>query len=186
MKNLNMNLPNRLTLIRIALVPLFIACFYIEAPSAIYVACGIFIAAFLTDIADGYLARSRNQITDFGKLMDPIADKLLAASALIMLTANGILNPIAAIIIIAREFLISGFRLVATGKGVVIAASWLGKIKTTTQAVALVLVMLSTPIRAWLGFKLDVIMVWISVFFTVISAVDYIRKNINCINFDQI
>ena len=111
MKNLNMNLPNRLTLIRIALVPLFIACFYIEAPSAIYVACGIFIAAFLTDIADGYLARSRNQITDFGKLMDPIADKLLAASALIMLTANGMLNPIAAIIIIAREFLISGFRL---------------------------------------------------------------------------
>ena len=109
MKNLNMNLPNRLTLIRIALVPLFIACFYIEAPSAIYVACGIFIAAFLTDIADGYLARSRNQITDFGKLMDPIADKLLAASALIMLTANGMLNPIAAIIIIAREFLISGF-----------------------------------------------------------------------------
>ena len=92
MKNLNMNLPNRLTLIRIALVPLFIACFYIEAPSAIYVACGIFIAAFLTDIADGYLARSRNQITDFGKLMDPIADKLLAASALIMLTANGMLN----------------------------------------------------------------------------------------------
>ena len=180
MKNLSMNLPNRLTLIRIALVPLFIACFYIEAPSAIYVACGIFIAAFLTDIADGYLARSRNQITDFGKLMDPIADKLLAASALIMLTANGMLNPIAAIIIIG------GFRLVATGKGVVIAASWLGKIKTTTQAVALVLVMLSTPIRAWLGFKLDVIMVWISVFFTVISAVDYIRKNINCINFDQI
>ena len=180
MKNLNMNLPNRLTLIRIALVPLFIACFYIESPSAIYVACGIFIAAFLTDIADGYLARSRNQITDFGKLMDPIADKLLAASALIMLTANGMLNPIAAIIIIAREFLISGFRLV------VIAASWLGKIKTTTQAVALVLVMLSTPIRAWLGFKLDVIVVWISVFFTVISAVDYIRKNINCINFDQI
>ena len=177
MKNLNMNLPNRLTLIRIALVPLFIACFYIESPSAIYVACGIFIAAFLTDIADGYLARSRNQITDFGKLMDPIADKLLAASALIMLTANGMLNPIAAIIIIAREFLISGFRLVATGKGVVIA---------TTQAVALVLVMLSTPIRAWLGFKLDVIVVWISVFFTVISAVDYIRKNINCINFDQI
>ena len=177
MKNLNMNLPNRLTLIRIALVPLFIACFYIESPSAIYVACGIFIAAFLTDIADGYLARSRNQITDFGKLMDPIADKLLAASALIMLTANGMLNPIAAIIIIAREFLISGL---------VIAASWLGKIKTTTQAVALVLVMLSTPIRAWLGFKLDVIVVWISVFFTVISAVDYIRKNINCINFDQI
>ena len=182
MKNLNMNLPNRLTLIRIALVPLFIACFYIESPSAIYVACGIFIAAFLTDIADGYLARSRNQITDFGKLMDPIADKLLAASALIMLTANGMLNPIAAIIIIAREFLISGFRLVATGKGGVIAA----KIKSTTQAVALVLVMLSTPIRAWLGFKLDVIVVWISVFFTVISAVDYIRKNINCINFDQI
>ncbi len=186
MKNFSMNLPNRLTLIRIALVPLFIACFYIDSPSAIYIACGIFIAAFLTDAADGYLARSRNQITDFGKLMDPIADKLLAASAIIMLTANGMLNPIAAIIIIAREFLISGFRLVATGKGVVIAASWLGKIKTVTQAVALVMVMLSTPLRAWLGFKIDVWVVWISVLFTVISAADYIKKNISCINFEQL
>ncbi|MBQ4611673.1 MAG: CDP-diacylglycerol--glycerol-3-phosphate 3-phosphatidyltransferase [Clostridia bacterium] len=178
-----MNLPNKLTLIRICLVPLFIACFYIDAPWALYVAAVIFVAAFITDIADGHLARSRNLVTNFGKLMDPIADKLLTASALIMLTAKGMLGPIAAIIIIAREFLISGFRLVSAGSGVVIAANWLGKIKTITQAVAMVLVMLQDLVLRIFGFRLDVWMVWISVFFTVISAWDYIVKNRKCIDF---
>lgn len=178
-----MNLPNKLTLIRICLVPLFIACFYIDVPWALYVAAIIFVAAFITDIADGHLARSRNLVTNFGKLMDPIADKLLTASALIMLTAKGMLGPIAAIIIIAREFLISGFRLVSAGSGVVIAANWLGKIKTITQAVAMVLVMLQEPVFKILGFRLDVWMVWISVFFTIISAWDYIVKNRKCIDF---
>lgn len=178
-----MNLPNKLTLIRICLVPLFIACFYIEAAWAIFAAAVIFVVAFLTDIADGYLARSRNLVTNFGKLMDPIADKLLTASALIMLTAKGMLNPIAAIIIIAREFLISGFRLVSAGSGVVIAANWLGKIKTLTQATALVMIMLHDLVLKVFGFGLDTWMLWISVFFTVISAWDYIAKNRQCINF---
>ena len=178
-----MNLPNKLTLIRICLVPLFIACFYIDAPWALYVAAVIFVGAFITDIADGYIARSQNLVTNFGKLMDPIADKLLTASALLMLTAKGMIDPIAVIIIIAREFLISGFRLVSAGSGVVIAANWLGKIKTTTQAVAMVLVMLHDLVLKVFGFRLDVWMVWISVFFTVISAWDYIVKNRKCIDF---
>ena len=175
MKNLNMNLPNRLTLIRIALVPLFIACFYIEAPSAIYVACGIFIAAFLTDIADGYLARSRNQITDFGKLMDPIADKLLAASALIMLTANGMLNPIAAIIIIAREFLISGFRLVASDAGVVLAAGIWGKFKTAFQMIMCILLIIN--INNCVMDVIEMVFVYISLALALISLADYLIKN---------
>jgi len=178
-----MNLPNKLTLLRICLVPLYIACFYIDASWAVYVAAIIFVAAFITDIADGYIARTQNLVTNFGKLMDPIADKLLTASALIMLTAKGLLSPIAAIIIIAREFLISGFRLVSAGSGVVIAANWLGKVKTTTQAIAMVLVMLQELVMKVFGFRLDVWMVWISVFFTVISAWDYIAKNRSCIDF---
>ena len=179
-----MNLANKLTLLRIAMVPLFIACFYIDHPAAIYGATVLFIAAYITDIADGYIARSQNMITDFGKLMDPIADKLLSASALIMLTANGMLNPIAAIIIIAREFLVSGFRLVTAGNGVVIAASWLGKIKTLSQAVALVMAMLQELVVEVFGFRLDIWILWISVFFTVISAVDYISKNYKHIKFN--
>ncbi len=178
-----MNLPNKLTLLRICLVPLYIACFYIDASWAVYVAAIIFVAAFITDIADGYIARTQNLVTNFGKLMDPIADKLLTASALIMLTAKGLLSPIAAIIIIAREFLISGFRLVSAGSGVVIAANWLGKVKTTTQAIAMVLVMLQDLVMKVFGFRLDIWMVWISVFFTVISAWDYIAKNRSCIDF---
>jgi len=172
-----MNLANKLTLLRIAMVPLFIACFYIDHDASIFGAAVLFVAAYLTDIADGHIARSQNMITDFGKLMDPIADKLLSASALIMLTANGMLNPIAAIIIIAREFLISGFRLVTAGNGVVIAASWLGKIKTLSQAIALVMVMLQDLVVAVFGFRLDVWVLWLSVFFTVLSAADYISKN---------
>ena len=195
-----MNLPNKLTIFRVILIVPFVILLLGSANgwgwfTAIfggimeyidYIAVAIFIIASFTDMLDGKIARKYNLVTNFGKFMDPLADKLLVCSALICLVEMGRLPAWIVIIIIAREFLISGFRLVATGKGVVIAASWLGKIKTITQAVALVLVMLSTPIRAWLGFQLDAIVVWISVFFTVISAVDYIRKNINCINFDQI
>ena len=182
-----MNTPNKLTMLRVILIPFFVVFLLGNFGTwSKWVALAIFIVASLTDMLDGKIARARNLVTNFGKFMDPLADKLLVCSAMICMIPSGQLAAWFVIIIIAREFLISGFRLVATGKGVVIAASWLGKIKTTTQAVALVLVMLSTPIRAWLGFKLDVIVVWISVFFTVISAVDYIRKNINCINFDQI
>lgn len=132
-----MNLPNKLTLTRIALVPFFIACFYMSTPYKNLIAAVVFTFAYLTDVFDGQIARKHNLITNFGKLMDPIADKLLTCSAFIMLVSFGMLSPIAAIIVISREFIISGFRLVAAGSGNVIAASWLGKTKTVSQFVAI-------------------------------------------------
>jgi len=178
-----MNLPNKLTLIRIALIPLFIACFYIDLPTWYVFATTIFLVAYFTDMLDGYIARTFNMITDFGKLMDPIADKLLTASALIMLTARGMLDPIPTIIIVAREFIISGFRLVSVQSGVVIPASWLGKAKTASQVVALTLCLVQRPLYDWLGFPLDVWALWISVLFTVVSGADYIIRHKDLISY---
>lgn len=173
-----MNLPNKLTITRILLVPVFIACFYL--PLALHtryaVAAAIFVLAYMTDILDGQLARKRDIVTDFGKLMDPIADKLLSSSAFIMLVAEGLMHPVAAIIIISREFIISGFRLVAAGRGNVIAASWLGKVKTISQCVAVVLLLL-WPVLGSPAFQLDQLLLWVSVLFTIWSGMDYIIKN---------
>ncbi len=171
-----MNLPNKLTLLRILLIPVFILCFYIPVPSSNIIAAAIFLLAYLTDIFDGMLARKYNSITNFGKLMDPIADKLLSSSAFIMLVYQGMLSPIAVIIILAREFLISGFRLVSAGKGNIIAASWLGKTKTISQCVAVLLLLLWPEIR-FVKFPLDQVVLWVSVLFTILSGVDYIVKN---------
>ena len=178
-----MNLPNKLTLIRIALIPLFIGCFYISLPSWYIFATAIFLLAYFTDMLDGYIARTFDMVTDFGKLMDPIADKLLTASALIMLTARGMLGPIPTIIIVAREFIISGFRLVSVQSGVVIPASWLGKAKTTSQVIALTLSLIQAPLYGWVGFHLDVWVLWISVLFTVVSGADYIIRHKDLISY---
>ena len=177
-----MNLPNKLTLTRIALVPFFIACFYMSTPYKNLIAAVVFTLAYLTDVFDGQIARKHNLITNFGKLMDPIADKLLTCSAFIMLVSFGMLSPIAAIIVISREFIISGFRLVAAGSGNVIAASWLGKTKTVSQFVAINLLLI-WPYTGLLNFPLDSIVLWISVFFTAWSGVDYIVKNRASVNF---
>lgn len=177
-----MNLPNKLTLLRILLIPVFIAFFYLPIDHRLAFAAGIFLLAYLTDILDGALARKRNQITNFGKLMDPVADKLLTCSAFIMLVAEGFLSPIAAIIVVGREFLISGFRLIAIDAGNVIAASWLGKLKTITQCIAVVL-LLVWPMLNLPAFRLDTIVLWISVAITVWSGVDYILKNRGHVNF---
>ncbi len=180
----NMNLPNKLTMLRVLLVPLFIACFYLNVSWWSYGAAVIFVAAYFTDMLDGKIARKRNLITDFGKLMDPMADKLLSTSALIMLTAVDMLNPIATIIIVAREFFISAFRLVAVEKGIVIAASKLGKAKTMSQFIAITMVLLHTPIYELCGFSLDMVVMWISVLLTVVSGVDYVLKNKHAVSFD--
>lgn len=172
-----MNLANKLTMLRIILVPVFIACFYIPVWYWNYIAAVVFIGAYITDVFDGRYARKHNLVSDFGKLMDPIADKLLTCSAVIMLVWNGSFPPIPAVIIIAREFVISGIRLVAAGRGNVIAASWLGKIKTITQCIALAMILLKNPIFALIGIPMDQIMVWISAAFTVWSGVDYVVKN---------
>jgi CDP-diacylglycerol--glycerol-3-phosphate 3-phosphatidyltransferase len=176
------NLPNKLTLTRIALVPFFIACFYMSTPYKNLIAAVVFTLAYLTDVFDGQIARKHNLITNFGKLMDPIADKLLTCSAFIMLVSFGMLSPIAAIIVISREFIISGFRLVAAGSGNVIAASWLGKTKTVSQFVAIDLLLI-WPYTGILSFPLDSIVLWISVFFTAWSGADYIVKNRASVNF---
>lgn len=127
---MKMNVPNTLTIIRVLLIPFFVAFMLCNITAYDnYIALAIFIVASLTDTLDGYLARKNNQVTNFGKFMDPLADKLLVCSALICLLSNGMISTVVVLIIIAREFIISGFRLVAVDNGIVIAASWWGKAK---------------------------------------------------------
>ena len=180
-----MNLPNKLTLLRIALIPFFVACFYLPFDYSMYIGAAVFIGAYITDAVDGHIARTRGLVTDFGKLMDPIADKLLTASALIMLCAAGYIHPVAVIIVLSREFFISGLRLVCADKGVVVAASSWGKLKTISQAVCIVAVMLAYPTAALIasetiGKVLTIgadVLVWISVALALISGADYVYKN---------
>ena len=178
-----MNLPNKLTVLRMLLVPVFVICFYIvSSPFTYIVAAGVYVLAYLTDILDGHIARKHNLVTSFGKLMDPMADKLLTCSAFIMLSSSALVSPIAVIVIVARELFISGFRLVAVESGNVIAASWLGKIKTISQCVAVVAALV-WPYLWWPHFPLDEIIVWISVGLTLWSGIDYVIKNWGSIKF---
>ena len=169
-----MNLANKLTLGRIFLVPIFLI--FIAAtdiPYGTFIATFVFILASLTDKLDGYIARSRNQITNFGKFMDPLADKLLVCSAMIALIEMNRIPSWVVIIIIAREFIISGFRLIASDNGVVIAASYWGKFKTTFQMVMICLMIANFP---QLQILTDIIM-WIALILTVVSLIDYLVKN---------
>lgn len=171
-----MNLPNRLTVLRVCMVPVFVVFMLWDGlgSAAKYVAAAIFILASMTDWLDGYLARKNNLVTDFGKFMDPIADKLLVCSAMICLVEKEALPAWIVIIIIGREFIISGFRLVASDKGVVIAASYWGKFKTVSQMLMVILLILD------LGGVCNTIaqvLVWVALALTVISLVDYMVKN---------
>ena len=171
-----MNLPNKLTVLRVILIPFFVACLMIgggENQTLRYAAVAIFIIASLTDMLDGKIARKYNLVTNFGKFMDPLADKLLVCSALICLIELKQLPAWMVIIIISREFIISGFRLVASDNGVVIAASYWGKFKTTFQMVAVVLLILNIPALS----LITNLCVWVALALTVISLIDYIAKN---------
>ena len=149
-----MNLANKLTLIRIILVPIFLVFIaYQDLPYGSVIATLIFIIASVTDQLDGYIARSRNQVTNFGKFMDPLADKLLVTAALISLVELQLVPAWAAIVIIAREFAVSGLRTIAASEGLVIAASWWGKIKTVIQIIAIVLLLLQVNIINSPGIK---------------------------------
>ena len=175
----NMNLPNKLTLLRILLVPFIILCFYLPKSWGMWVAVVLFVVAAATDTVDGRYARAHNMVTDFGKFMDPIADKLLVNSVLVMLTAQGKVPPVVTILFIAREFVISGLRLVAASKGVVLAAGNLGKIKTTLQDIALPLLMVSD---SWILFKIPgVVLLYASLIMSVWSGWDYVYRNRNLI-----
>lgn len=179
-----MNLPNKLTILRIILVPVFVACFYLPMEGATYLAGAVFIIAYFTDLLDGYIARKHNLVTDFGKLMDPMADKLLTAAAMIMLTAEGICSPIATLVTIGRELVISAFRLVGATQGVVIAAGKIGKLKTLTQCIGISLMLLGNPIFGLVGIPMDQILIWLSVVLAVWSCTDYIIRNVKALKFD--
>lgn len=172
-----MNLPNKLTLFRVILIPFFVV--FMLAPDFTgcnnYIAVAIFIVASLTDLLDGKIARRYNLVTNFGKFMDPLADKLLVCSAMICLIQTGQLAAWIVVVIIAREFIISGFRLIASDNGVVIAASYWGKFKTTFQMLMVIVLIINikTPFFAALG----TVLTYIALILTVVSLIDYIAKN---------
>ena len=166
-----MNLPNKLTVLRVIMVPFFVFFMLTDVGGAAnkWIALVIFAVASLTDMLDGKIARARGLVTNFGKFMDPLADKLLVCSAMICMISTGQLEAWFVIIIIAREFIISGFRLVAADSGIVIAASYWGKFKTVSQMIM------------DLGGVFDVIgtiLIWASLILTIVSLVDYVAKNI--------
>ena len=171
-----MNTPNKLTIARMILVPYFVLFILTGwgGDANRYICLAIFVVASITDWFDGHLARKNNLVTNFGKFMDPLADKLLVCSALICLLSNGLISTVVVLIIIAREFIISGFRLVAVDNGIVIAASWWGKAKTISQMIMIILLI------ANFGGVFDILetaFIYIAVVLTVISLVDYIWKN---------
>ncbi len=170
-----MNLPNKLTILRVLMVPFFVA-FLLATPSHPgfkWIALLLFILASLTDFVDGQMARRYNMVTDFGKFMDPLADKLLTISGMICLIELGKIPAWIVIIIVAREFIISGFRLVAADNGVVIAANYWGKFKTVFQMVMIILMIMDI---AQIQLLTDIVM-WIALILTVISLVTYILQN---------
>lgn len=172
-----MNLPNKLTILRTVMIPFFLVFLYTDfwGKANAYIAVAIFIIASLTDFLDGYIARKNNLVTNFGKFMDPLADKLLVCSALIALVDLGKIAAWIVIIIIAREFIISGFRTVAADNGIVIAASYWGKFKTTFQIIMIIALIVDLPIP-YMNY-VNLALVYISLALTVISLVDYMVKN---------
>ena len=169
-----MNLPNKLTIARVIMIPLFLICLYLNIGCGKYIAVGIFILASLTDLLDGKIARKYNLVTNFGKFMDPLADKLLVSAALICLCGSKIPAWIV-IVIISREFIISGFRLIAADNGVVIAASYWGKFKTAFQMITIIMLVLNLNVP-FMNI-INTVLIYISLGLTVISLIDYIAKN---------
>lgn len=171
-----MNLPNKLTLLRVVLIPVFVVLLLLEGGQNYTLriaALIVFCVASFTDFLDGQIARRNNLVTNFGKFMDPLADKLLVCSALICMIELGQLPSWYVITVIAREFIISGFRLVAADNGIVIAASWWGKFKTTFQMLTVILLILNIPAL----HTVTMIVAGIAFVLTLVSLLDYIAKN---------
>ena len=171
-----MILPNKLTILRVILIPFFVVFMLFDITGAAdkWIALVIFCVASLTDMLDGKIARKYNLVTNFGKFMDPLADKLLVCTALICLTSMNRLNVIVVLVIIAREFIISGFRLVASDNGIVIAASYWGKFKTVSQ-MALIIVLIMDLGGVW--NVVGTVLTWVALILTIVSLIDYIAKN---------
>lgn len=174
-----MNLPNKLTILRVIMIPFFVVFLLSDlgGEAGKWVALALFVIASLTDFLDGKIARKYNLVTNFGKFMDPLADKLLVCSALICFVELGKLPAWMVIVIISREFIISGFRLVAADNGVVIAASYWGKFKTAFQMVMTILLIADLPGTVF--SLLTQIIIWVALILTIVSLIDYLMKNRN-------
>lgn len=166
-----MNTANKLTMLRVIMIPVFMAALYLDFPFHKIVALAVFILASVTDFVDGYIARNFNQVTDFGKFMDPLADKLLVISAMLWFVEAGQMAAWVVLVVLAREFAVSGLRMVAAPKGVVIAAAWSGKIKTASTMVCICVMLV--PIPGWLN-ALCVAVILVT---TLWSGVEYFIKN---------
>ena len=171
-----MNLPNKLTLLRIIMILPFLLVLYLDVPGASYIALAIFILASLTDMLDGKIARKYNLITDFGKFADPLADKMLVTAAMIWFVENGQMPGWALLVVILREFAVSGLRMVASDKGRVIAAGWSGKVKTASTMVCIIVMFL--PIPAPLNWACIAVIVATTIW----SGVEYFVKNKDCLS----
>ena len=173
---MDMNLANKLTMLRVFMIPVFLVVLFLAPePMNRYVAVVIFIVASLTDMLDGKIARKYNLVSNFGKFMDPLADKLLVMSALVSMVALEDLAAWVVIVILAREFTITGFRTLAMEANIVMAASWWGKVKTTVQMIMIPVVLLNLPFG--MMPLVETVLVYLSVFFTIFSGADYIIKN---------
>ena len=166
-----MNTANKLTILRVIMIPAFLLVLYLDVPYANYWALAIFAAASITDTLDGYIARHYNQITDFGKFMDPLADKCLVFAAMLWFVEVGQMPAWALLIVAVREFGVSGLRMVAADKGRVIAAGWSGKVKTAATMVCVILMLLPLP------GVVDQICTAVIVLTTIYSGVEYFMKN---------
>ena len=171
-----MNLPNKLTLLRIVLILPFLLVLYLGVPFASYIALAIFVLASLTDMLDGQIARKRGLVTDFGKFADPLADKMLVTAALLWFVEIGQMPGWALLVVIVREFAVSGLRMVASDKGRVIAAGWSGKVKTASTMVCIVLMFLPIPAAV------NTLCVAVIVVTTIYSGVEYFLKNKDCLS----
>ena len=176
-----MNLANKITMALVMMIPAFMVIMLIEFPFHMEIALGVFLAASLTDKLDGYVARKYNMITDFGKFMDPLADKLLVTGAFLVLIQLGRIEAWIVFVILAREFAVTGLRSLAAAQNVIIAASSYGKIKTVTQIIAIVILFLNNYPFSLIGFPMDLVMVYATLIITVLSGLDYFYKNLQVI-----
>ncbi len=172
-----MNIANKITILRILLIPVFLFVLMSNMANNFIIALIIFIIASFTDFLDGYLARSMNLVTKLGKFLDPLADKLLVISAMIAFVELNLLSSYVVLIIISRELIISVFRAIAASEGIVIAASWWGKIKTNSQILMIVILLLKDYIPVSISNILNPLIITIATLFTIFSGVDYILKN---------
>lgn len=174
----SMNIANKITLLRIVMIPIFMILMLVKFPFHMEAALAVFLIAALTDKLDGHLARKYNLITDFGKFMDPLADKLLVTGAFVILIQLGRIDAWIVFVILAREFAITGLRSIASAQNIVIAASNFGKLKTVSQIVAICILMLNNFPFSLLNLPVDIIAIYTTLIITILSGLDYFNKNI--------